>query len=129
MVLGELEKEVLEYFWKTNVADAKTVHAHFCKRRGGSLNTIKSTLDRLYRKGLLTRYKESHAFQYQAAVKRSAFIGKLVQGVLENYAQEHDEGLLAAFASLSAELDETQLERLERMIRDFRERETGGERP
>jgi predicted transcriptional regulator len=127
MILGELEKEVLQYFWRNQDADAKAVHAHFSKRRGGSLNTIQSTLDRLYRKGLLTRYKEGHAFQYQAAVDRKSFIGTLIQGVLKEYSREYDDGMLAAFVSLSSELDATQLARLEQMIREFRERDTGEE--
>ena len=54
LVLGELEKKVLLYFWRTESADAKRVHSYFRKSRGGSLNTIQSTLDRLYKKELLT---------------------------------------------------------------------------
>ncbi|WP_197477276.1 BlaI/MecI/CopY family transcriptional regulator, partial [Alcanivorax sp. HI0044] len=64
MQLGELEKQVLQYFWKGRTADAKSVHSHFEKRRGGTLNTIQSTLDRLYKKGLLRREKQGHAFHY-----------------------------------------------------------------
>lgn len=125
MVLGELEKEVLQYFWRNRVADAKAVHTYFSKRRGGTLNTIQSTLDRLYRKELLTRYKEGHAFQYQAAMDRKTFIGTLIQGVLKEYSREHDDGMLAAFVSFSSELDAGQLAKLEQMIREFRERDPG----
>ncbi len=121
MILGELEKEVLKYFWHHPVADAKTVHGYFSRHRGGTLNTIQSTLDRLYKKGLLSRYKESHAFQYQAAVDRKTFIGSLIQDVLKEYSREHDDGVLAAFVSFSSELDPGQLEKLEQMIKQFRE--------
>ena len=51
MNLGDLEKSVLQYFWEHQEADAKRVHAYFHAQRGGSLNTIQSTLDRLYKKG------------------------------------------------------------------------------
>ena len=47
MFLGELEKLVLQYLWETESADAKQVFAYFEKSRGGTLNTIQSTLDRL----------------------------------------------------------------------------------
>ena len=63
MNLGELEKLVLNYFWSVDIADAKEVHTYFERQRGGSLNTIQSTLDRLYKKGLLKRKKESHAYR------------------------------------------------------------------
>ncbi|MET1255519.1 BlaI/MecI/CopY family transcriptional regulator [Aliikangiella maris] len=60
MRLGELEKLLLNYFWDNHQADAKAVHAYFEKQRGGTLNIIQSTLDRLYRKGLLKRQKVTH---------------------------------------------------------------------
>ena len=44
MNLGELEKLVLKYFWQTPVADAKQVHAHFERSRGGSLTPFKAPL-------------------------------------------------------------------------------------
>ena len=47
MQLGELEKQVLQYFWKGRTADAKSVYAHFGKEGGGTLNTIRRTRDGL----------------------------------------------------------------------------------
>jgi predicted transcriptional regulator len=122
MVLGELEKQVLQYFWRIESDDAKRVHTYFKRSRGGSLNTIQSTLDRLYKKGLLTRHKEGHAFQYQAAVDRKAFIGSLIQEVANEYAKGDDDGMLAAFVSVSAELDSKHLDKLEELIRSYRKK-------
>jgi predicted transcriptional regulator len=127
LVLGELEKQVLLYFWRIESADAKGVHAHFRKIRGGSLNTIQSTLDRLYKKGLLTRHKEAHAYQYQAAVDRKAFIGSLIQEVADEYSRGDDDGMLAAFVSFSAELDSRHLDTLEELIRRYRKQMSDGE--
>lgn len=62
MNLGELEKLVLQHIWDTGEVDAKQVFAHFEKNRGGTLNTIQSTLDRLFKKGLLSREKQGHAY-------------------------------------------------------------------
>jgi predicted transcriptional regulator len=120
MNLGELEKLVLEYFWQHDEADAKSVHSHFVSRRGGSLNTIQSTLDRLYKKGLLTRSKQGHAFQYRAALQRETFIGKLIKDVTSDFSRDGD-SLVSAFATLTDELDTKQLDKLEAMIRSQRE--------
>lgn len=120
MNLGELEKLVLKYFWQNEVADAKQVHAYFEKSRGGTLNTIQSTLDRLFKKGLLKRDKEGYAFQYRAAKARKAFIGELIKDVTHDFTLGDEDSILAAFVSLSTELNEDQLERLEKMIRDYR---------
>lgn len=120
MVLGELEKQVLTYFWRIDSADAKQVHAFFEKRRGGSLNTIQSTLDRLFKKKLLERHKEGHAFIYRAALAREQFIGDLIKNLARDFSADDDDSLLAAFVSLSAQLNIEHLDRLECLIQDFR---------
>ena len=122
MHLGELEKLVLQYLWENDVADAKQVHAYFEKRRGGSLNTIQSTLDRLFKKGLLRREKQGYAFQYKAAVDRHTFIGRLINDITNDFRSEDENPLLAAFTSMSSGLTDQQLEQLERLIDERRSR-------
>ena len=123
MQLGELEKLVLNYFWSVPSADAKQVHNHFSEQRGGSLNTIQSTLDRLYKKYLLTRQKRGHAYVYSAATTRNAFIGKLVQSVTRDFIEPGEDDLLAAFVSRAVELNESQLSELEAMIQQYETRQ------
>ena len=120
MNLGELEKLVLKYFWQVKTADAKQVYAHFEKLRGGSLNTIQSTLDRLFKKRLLNRDKQSHAYQYRAAYQRRQFIGELIKDVTQDFTIDNEDSLLTAFVSMSSELDEDQLEKMEKLIQDYR---------
>lgn len=116
MKLGELEKQVLHYLWEHDSADVKRVYAHFEKLRGGSLNTYQSTLDRLFKKGLLSRHKEGHAFQYQAKVERHELIGQLIKSVTDDFVADDDSSLIAAFSSMSAAFDEEQLNKLESLI-------------
>ncbi len=119
MNLGELEKLLLNYLWSTGSCDAKQAHDHFKAARGGSLNTIQSALERLYKKGLLSRSKQGHAFLYAPAMDKKAFIGTVIKAATRDFAPDQEQ-LMAAFASLSAELDEAQLTRLEAMIRASR---------
>lgn len=116
MNLGELEKSVLQYFWDYASADAKEVHAYFSLKRGGSLNTIQSTLDRLYKKGLLKREKLSYAYIYRKALDKDAFIGKLVADVTKEFFDHSENALHAAFTSLSSNLTNEELEKLEALI-------------
>ena len=120
--LGELEKQVLHYLWEHESADVKQVFAYFEKRRGGSLNTYQSTLDRLFKKGLLSRYKESHAFQYQAKVERYELIGHLIKSITNDFIADNDSSLIAAFSSLSSQCDEAQLNQLELLIEQQRQK-------
>lgn len=121
MQLGELEKLVLQYFWGGRTSDAKTVHAYFEKQRGGTLNTIQSTLDRLYKKKLLLREKQGHAFQYSAAMDRQAFIGKLIEEIGADYRTDPGSTLIAAFSSFSGKLSNDQISALEQLIEERRD--------
>ena len=40
MILGELEKQVLNHLWSAGEADAKQIHSAFSAGRSSSLNTI-----------------------------------------------------------------------------------------
>lgn len=122
MQLGELEKQVLEYLWKTQPADAKQVHSYFEKNRGGSLNTIQSTLDRLFKKDLLGRIKNGHAFQYYPKVERHELIGQLIKNITHDFVAEDENSVVAAFSSISSDLDEKQLDKLEAMIEQQRQK-------
>lgn len=122
MQLGELEKQVLEYLWKTQPVDAKQVYGYFEKNRGGSLNTIQSTLERLFKKDLLGRVKNGHAYQYYPKVERHELIGQLIKNITNDFVSEDENSVVAAFSSISEDLDEQQLDKLEAMIDQQRQK-------
>jgi len=118
--LGELEKAALQYFWSHEEADAKQVHAYFETKRGGSLNTIQSTLDRLFKKGLLKREKQGYAYVYRQAMSKDAFIGELVADVTKDFFKPTENALHAAFTSMSSSLSDDELSELETLIEQQR---------
>ena len=125
MQLGYLEKLVLQYFWDTDEADAKRVHRELTDDSVRTLNTIQSTLDRLYKKKLLIRNKAGHAFIYRAAMAKNAFLAQLMREVAADYTDNEDT-LLAAFSSPSAEMTETQLQALASLIDQRRASDKSG---
>ena len=127
MNLGELEKLLLQHLWEVHTADAKEVHSHFCKMRGGSLNTIQSTLDRLYKKGLLKREKYSHAFRYEPALAKHEFIGQLIEEVTQDFMDDDESSFLMAFDSLSERLTEEEIKQLEDLLEARRHKEDSTE--
>lgn len=121
MYLGELEKLVINLFWDIDSANAKEVYNIFKKQRGGCLNTIQSTLDRLFKKGLLKREKESYAYRYTAAKKREQFIGDLIKDVTKDFTHDNEDNLFTAFVSLSDEFNDKQIAQLEMLIQEYKE--------
>lgn len=125
MQLGELEKQVLQYLWNTQEADVKQVHAVLGLTRGISLNTIQSTLDRLFKKDLLNRTKQGHAYFYFAKVDRDALVAKLISNVTSDFVDEGEHSLIAAFSSASSNIDDSQLDKLEQLIEQQRQLRKG----
>ena len=118
--LGELEMAVLEHLWSHGEFDAKGVYSALGKMRGISHNTIQSTLERLYKKKLLTRKKISHAYVYQAIVGRDELMGRMINDVVNTISKNNTDGMLAAFVDIAARTDEAHLDRLEQLINEYR---------
>lgn len=119
--LGDLEVAVLEYIWASGDAAAKEAHAALGTARGISLNTVQSAMERLFRKGLLTRVKASHSFRYSARVGREELVAGLIGQVLGRFGADSS-AALAAFVQAADDLDESTLRALETELRKRRQR-------
>lgn len=118
--LGELERLVMEHIWAHGPADVKDVHRAVGARRRITSNTVQSTLERLFRKGLLDREKVSHAYVYRAALSREAYGATLVSSVVNDVLGPDRDAMLSAFVDLTARTGEDALVRLEKMIAERR---------
>lgn len=107
---------MLEHLWRASEADVSETHAAIGRRRGIKPNTIGSALERLYRKGLATRQKVSHAFRYSPALEREEFAVRQVLTAAGDVRTLASAGLLSAFVELVASSDEAALDRLESLI-------------
>lgn len=68
--LGDLELSVLEIAWRAESVDVRSVYNALGAQRSIASNTVQSTLERLFRKGLLARDKVGHAYRYTARQTR-----------------------------------------------------------
>lgn len=114
--LGELELLVLEALWQQPHLDAKMVCGRIPSHKQPSLNTVQSTLERLYKKGLVDRIKNGHAYSYFASVSRSNLLGRLMGDVIHLLHDGRLETILSSFVNVAADLDERSLNDLEALI-------------
>jgi predicted transcriptional regulator len=76
--LGPLEARLLELLWARDAA--LTVRDLHLASPALAYTTVMTTLDRLYRKGLLLRHKRGRAFAYQPRCARDSLLGELISG-------------------------------------------------
>ena len=84
--LGTLERRVIEIVWERDEVTVRDVHAQL--EGHVAYTTVMTTLDRLFKKGLLDRTKRSRAFAYSARASReeldAAVANDVVSGLLAN---------------------------------------------
>lgn len=118
--LGELEIAVIEYLWSFGATDAKAVHRQLGTARGISVNTIQSTMERLFKKGLLQREKVSHAYVYTSSASREKLMAEMIDNVVDKLSGGSTEAMLSTFVDLADRVEEDTLDRLEELIAERR---------
>ena len=85
--------------------------------------TVMTTLDRLYKKGLLERERSGRAFVYRAKISRSelqtGIAGDVISGLIDG-ATKRIEPILACIVDAVSEKDLLLLDELERLVKEKR---------
>jgi predicted transcriptional regulator len=119
-LLGDLETAVMVHLWSGGDGDAKAVHDALGAERGITINTIQSTLKRLFEKGLLVRDKVSHAHVYRARVTREAFHRGLLDEIVGEMMSDQGDAMVSAFVDLAEQAGPAHLARLEALVAERR---------
>lgn len=84
--LGDLELEILRYVTEHAPVSVGQVTEGFAVPRGLSRSTINTSIERLFKKGYLTRSSDSEGdvYRYAAAVPSEEILGGLVEHFVEN---------------------------------------------
>jgi predicted transcriptional regulator len=127
-LLGPLEIAVMEILWERGESNVHDV----IERLGRPLayTTVMTTMDRLYKKGMLSRHKSDRAFLYSTRQSRLEWeqkrAGEFMAGFL-NGPQAAGEMLISCLVEAVGQKDATLLDELERKIR-MKRKELGDRR-
>jgi predicted transcriptional regulator len=126
--LGALEREAMALVWshgEISVRDA-------CVQLGSTVayTTVMTTMDRLFKKGLLARRKVGRAFLYRASATREEMEGAVAAELVQSLLQRDGEPLpiLSSLVDAVSDRDRALLDELERLIREKR-RQVERQRP
>ena len=120
--LGEREREVMSVVWQEGSVSV----LHVAQRLSTSLayTTVMTTLDRLYKKGLLLREKRNRAFVYSAAITLGEIEGQRAANLIRSFFSgafgEPDEGVSYLVDAVS-DYDSELLDELESKVRRVKE--------
>ena len=120
-VFGPLERRVLDALWARALpASVRDLQTRF---PGVAYTTLMTTLDRLFRKGVLHRHKEGRAFVYQPAASRVELQSRLAGSALATLLPDESAAvrpLLSLFVNAVEARDHALLDELEQLVRQRR---------
>lgn len=111
--LGELEQIVMDAVWEYPPSTVRDVADRMRGDADRAYTTVMTTLDRLYKKGLLRRQKDGLAWRYEATFDRATFERKMVDALAAELIAHGETGLAALVAATA---DEALLDRLSVLI-------------
>ena len=118
--LGVLERDVMNLVWGRGEISVRDACAQFSS--AVAYTTVMTTMDRLFKKGLLTRRKIGRAFVYRATATREAVEGAVAAELVHSLLQRDGEPLpvLSSLVDAVSDRDRALLEELERLIHEKR---------
>ncbi len=119
--LGRLEARIMAVLWKCGEVSVLDVAMRLHPAR--AYTTVMTTLDRLYKRGLLERQKDKRAYLYRPRFSQSEWIRLQAGEMVEQYLASHAPGelLLSCLVEVLGERDTAWLEELERKIQARRQ--------
>ena len=117
--LGEQEMEVLRYIAEHAPVTAGQVAEGFGEQRGLARTTVLTVMERLRRKGYLTRQRRKGVFQYSPQMA----VPEVLQGLLHRFVQTSLGGSLApvvAYLTRAQRLTPEELQELRLMVESMK---------
>lgn len=114
--LGPLENDVMRALWAIPSATVREIHTALSRRRSVAYTTIMTTMDRLHRKGLLTRYLEGNAYRYAPKVDRGGWLHQWAHSAIKGLIPRLDARSAAFFIEEARRTNPNLLDELKRAI-------------
>lgn len=120
--LFDLEAEIMEIVWGNNWDEfaVSDVHELLAAQREIAYTTVMTTVSRLFDKEHLTRRKDGRRYLYQPTMTRTEFIETMTREVLGSLPSVGQDAAVALLVERVAEADESELDRLEALIKQRR---------
>ena len=116
--LGGLERRVMQAIWRRGEQSVREVHEDFAGEL--AYTTLMTTLDRLFRKGLLARRKQGRAYVYSAQLTPGELRQGAARGLLSHLLGQDRESarpVLCSIVESVSERDRELLDELEALVR------------
>jgi len=110
------ELAILKLLWESDALSARAVDTQISPIFEWSFSTLRTVLERMVDKGLLSKQQEGGVNVYTAAVGKVSFLGRMIEDMTSRV-MEFDATPAAVMFANSKLLSEDELEELEAMLK------------
>ena len=127
--LGELERAIMDVVWDAPAPIAATDLRDVLKASGPegkepAITTVMTVLSRLEGKGFVTRTHTERGFVFAPAVPETTAKRSALQQVVRVFFNGSPAGAASALLDMTEDLDEAELDDLERLVAEARQRKS-----
>jgi len=119
--IGDLESKILRYVADHAPISVRDVAEHVALTTGQARTTVLTVMDRLRRKGYLTRSKRDGVYQYSARTSKA----ELMQNMVRDFVTNTLEGMTSPFVAYLARegsVSKDELTELKRLVQELEEK-------
>ena len=120
--LGDLETAVMNVVWEKGEATVHDVRAALAPQRDAAYTTVMTVMSRLAAKGVLRRRKSGRAYVYEPVAEQEQLAGSMLSGLVDRLYGGSSTRAIAHLLEAEESVTESELDRLELLIRQKRER-------
>jgi BlaI family transcriptional regulator, penicillinase repressor len=115
--LAPLELSVMQIVWRSGSCTVLEVQRHLTHRRPLAYTTVQTVMNKLCRKGKLSRRLNGKAFLYTASISRESTLRSATKDLIERFFLGSVDDLLMNLVNTRT-LDRTKLQLIETVLRD-----------
>lgn len=116
---GDLQTQIMSTMWRLGSGTVEQVRTALPLRYRGTYNTIQTVLNRLAKRGLLSRHKLGTAIEYRPVYSEAEYVSRSISRTLAGASMDARQ---AALARLIGGLDEHELADLQQLADEMGEK-------
>jgi predicted transcriptional regulator len=116
--IGRAEMEILQYVTERHPVTVREVADHIAETKGHVRTTVLNSMERLRKKGYLTRKKAGGLFQYSPSVPK----GELLRNLIRDFVSKALGGSVSPFVAYladEAEISDAEIAQLRQVVREL----------
>jgi len=114
--LGELEKKILDVLWEKKESTGREVFEKVSKEKKVAYTTVLTVLQRLVKKGLVSKEKKGEIYSYQPTLSKDDFTKYIYKQIIKGIMDFSKSTTFSSFVEILSEYDSESLELLASII-------------